>query len=111
MQSLELLENRELRNKNLNKIEVLKKVGNLLLLPNKDFATTKQVAEFFEVNLETIQKLIQRNKEELENNGLFLLKRKEIKELKKTTKELKHIPETWTFKAKTIIKLAFLLTN
>ena len=88
MQSLELLENRELRNKNLNRIEILEKIGNLLLLPNKDFATTKQVAEFFEVNLETIQKLIQRNKEELVSSGLTSLKGQQLKQLKETVENV-----------------------
>ena len=82
MQSLELLENRELRNKNLNRIEILEKIGNLLLLPNKDFATTKQVAEFFKVSIETVKSSIKDNKTELENNGLFLLKGQELKEFK-----------------------------
>ena len=61
MQSLELLENRELRNKNLNRIEILEKIGNLLLLPNKDFATTKQVAEFFDFVKRSTTKTTKRN--------------------------------------------------
>lgn len=116
MQSVELLENKELRFKNLEKIDVLEKVGCLLLSPNKEAATTKQVAEFFEVNLETIQKLIQRNKEELENNGLFILKGIELKEFKSSldntyTGLSKINRELILLKTKTILKLAFLLTS
>lgn len=88
MQSLELLENQNLRLKNLEKIEVLEKVGTLLLLPSTEFATAQQVATFFEVNLETIQKLIQRNKEELVNSGLISLKGQQLKELKETIEKL-----------------------
>ena len=88
MQSIMLLENKDLRTKNLNRIDVLEKVGSLLLLPSTEFATTQQVATFFEVNLETIQKLIQRNKGELVNSGLISLKGQQLKELKETIEKL-----------------------
>ena len=88
MQSIMLLEDKNLRTKNLNRIDVLEKVGSLLLLPSTEFATTQQVATFFEVNLETIQKLIQRNKEELVNSGLISLKGQQLKELKETIEKL-----------------------
>lgn len=82
MQELIFLEDQVERTKNLDRIDVLEKVGNLLLLPNKDFATTKQVAEFFKVSIETVKSSIKDNKTELENNGLFLLKGQELKEFK-----------------------------
>ena len=88
MQSIMLLEDKNLRTKNLNRIDVLEKVGSLLLLPSTEFATTQQVATFFEVNLETIQKLIQRNKEELVNSGLISLKGQQLKKLKETIEKL-----------------------
>ena len=82
MQSIMLLEDKDLRTKNLGRIDVLEKVGTLLLLPNKEVATTKQVAEFFEVPLDTIKSSIKEHKKELENNGLFVLKGQELKEFK-----------------------------
>lgn len=82
MQSIMLLENKDLRMRNLNRIDVLEKVGTLLLLPNKEVATTKQVSEFFEVPLSTIKMAINEHKTELENNGLFILKGTELKEFK-----------------------------
>ena len=82
MQELIFLEDQVARTKNLDRIDVLEKVGKLLLLPNKDFATTKQVAEFFKVSIETVKSSIKDNKTELENNGLFLLKGQELKEFK-----------------------------
>ena len=88
MQSIALLEDKNLRTKNLDRIDVLEKVGTLLLLPSTEFATAQQVATFFEVNLETIQKLIQRNKEELVNSGLISLKGQQLKELKETIEKL-----------------------
>ena len=64
MQELIFLEDQVERTKNLDRIDVLEKVGNLLLLPNKDFATTKQVAEFFKVSIETVKSSIKDNKTE-----------------------------------------------
>ena len=82
MQSIVLLEDKNLRAKNLDRIDVLEKVGTLLLLPNKEVATTKQVSEFFEVPLSTIKMAINEHKTELENNGLFILKGTKLKEFK-----------------------------
>lgn len=82
MQSIVLLEDKNLRAKNLDRIDVLEKVGTLLLLPNKEVATTKQVAEFFEVPIDTIKSSIKDHKMELESNGLFVLKGQELKEFK-----------------------------
>lgn len=77
----ELLENVELRSEMLDKIEVLDKVGRLLLLPNTEIATTKMVAEYFEVEFKTVSKSIERNREELSKSGMVFKKYNEIKEL------------------------------
>ena len=65
----------------MNRVEVLDRVGGLLLLPNTELATTKQVAEFYGVDVEVIKKVTQRNKEELESNGVKVMPYREIKEL------------------------------
>lgn len=81
MKELEILENQSTRENLINKVEVLEKVKELLLLGNSEFATTKQVADYYEVDYEVINKLVTRNKEELIENGLNLIKGKEIKEI------------------------------
>lgn len=58
-----------LRAKHIECVEVLNRVGGLLLLPNTELATTKQVAEFYGVGIEAIKAIYHRNREELENNG------------------------------------------
>ncbi len=95
----------------MQSLELLEKIGTLKLISGTDFAITKQVAEFFEVPKKTIETTIRENENEIKIFYAKKIQKEELKELKKTTKELKHIPETWTFKAKTILKLAFLLTN
>ena len=74
----QLLENKELREKNLGRVEVLDQVKELLMLGDTEFATTEMVAKYYEVKLEAIQSLIKDNREELLNNGFKLYKRSEI---------------------------------
>lgn len=70
MQSIVLLEDKNLRTKNLDRTEILEKVGTLLMLPELFLATSQQVAKFFEVKLTTINSAILDNLEELTLNGM-----------------------------------------
>ena len=95
----ELMEQKELREEVIGRVEVLDKVGELLLLPNTEYATTKQVAEYYKVGNEAISSVIKRNKKELESNGLKTLKRNEIDKVFESS--------NWTFKTmrgKTVVK-------
>ena len=74
MNELELIENKEVRVAKLDRIEVLDRVGGLVLLPVKDVATSKQLSEYFNVNLDTLNSCILENKVELESNGMKVLK-------------------------------------
>ena len=65
----ELLVNLGLREELIGRVEVLGKVKELLLLPNMEFATTQQVADFYEVPFKTIESLASYNREELEIDG------------------------------------------
>jgi len=62
----------------MNRVEVLDRVGGLLLLPNTELATTKQVAEFYGISQEVIRDNIRRYKEELEANGLVFMPNREV---------------------------------
>lgn len=73
-----LFENKEYRNLLAEHFEVLERVKTLILVPNTTFATIKQVADYYEVNQDVIRKLYQRNKEELEEDGVSLKTYKEI---------------------------------
>lgn len=78
IQNEELLEKKELRESVIDRIEILDKVGDLLMLGNSDYATTNQVADYYEVGKEAIQSLIKDNREELISNGFRLYKKSEI---------------------------------
>ena len=65
----------------IRNIKVLENVKKILTFGNTEFITTQMVADYFEVEKKTIEKLIERNKEELEENGLKVFKGKEVKDL------------------------------
>lgn len=77
----ELLESQEVREKFLERVDILEKIKALVLLPNTDFMTTKAVAEYFEVTQEVIRDNIRRSREELESNGMKEFSYNEIKSL------------------------------
>lgn len=80
MNEIDLLENKEYREKLVAKVEVLEKVKKLLLIPGTEVCTIKQASEFYEVDDATIKMLIMRNREELQEDGLKSLSGTETKE-------------------------------
>lgn len=75
----DLVENKDLRNKLINRVDTLEKVKNLITLPKTKLLTTKMVMEFYEISYEAINKTLQRNREELLENGMVYMSFKEIK--------------------------------
>lgn len=78
MRENEILESLKTREELIGRTEVLDKVKELILLPNTEFATTQQVANYFEVGIEAIQSLIKDNRKELKSNGFGIRKKAEI---------------------------------
>ena len=77
----QLLEERGLRENFTGRTEVLDKVGDLLLLPDTEYATTEQVAIYYGVAKETLNSLVNENKSELESDGFNLFKKNNVIEL------------------------------
>ena len=74
-----LINNKEERDKYINRINVLEQVKNIITLPNTSKLTTTQVAEYFNVDNTTIEnyyklKKFKSLKEELIKDGLKLEK-------------------------------------
>lgn len=67
-----ILESKELRNSLTDRVEVLDKVKQLFLIPELECMTVKQVADYYKVDNETIQKQYQRNKDEFDIDGTTL---------------------------------------
>ncbi|WP_377866433.1 hypothetical protein [Bacillus sp. R86525] len=65
----EVIDPKDKRDSLIDRVEVLSRVKNLLLLPELEVATTQQVAKFYNVNLSSLQSVIRRYKEELILDG------------------------------------------
>lgn len=74
----DLINNEALRNQCIEHYEVLEKVKQLLLIPGTKFATITEIANFYEVPTEPIQKLYQRNKQEIDMDGITLISANEL---------------------------------
>lgn len=59
-------------------IEVLDKVKALMTLPGFDVLTTRQVAEYYEANLDTVRRVYQRHKAEIDSDGTAEMKPKDF---------------------------------
>lgn len=67
------IDNKELRERVKERIGVLDKVKNLILLPSLECMTVKQVADYYEVDFEVIKKQYQRNQDEFDSDGTFTM--------------------------------------
>ena len=80
MNELKFIEDKKLRNKVSDRVDVLEKVKDLLLLKNTNAATTKQVADYYEVDDSVIKMMVLNNKDEFEEDGYKSISGKNIKE-------------------------------
>ena len=73
MNELELVERRDLREELVERVEVLEKVKQLLLIPNTTVANMQQIADYYEVDRETIKMMIRNHSEEFKEDGILYL--------------------------------------
>lgn len=64
-----MVENKYLREQYISRVEVLDKVKALFLIPQLDMVTARQIADFYEVDTNTIKLCYQRNKKEIDLDG------------------------------------------
>lgn len=76
---LALLESRALRVEQMGRVDILDKVKSLVMLPDGIHVRTEDVARYFEVSTETVKKVTQRHRAEVEENGLTLLRGSELR--------------------------------
>ena len=71
MEELDLLEKKEIRDKNIDRVEVLEQVKKLLTLPKSELTTVKGLCEYYsDVPEETIKSCYKYNREEINNDGV-----------------------------------------
>lgn len=94
MKEKEILESKEIREKLSERIEVLDKVKELLLLQIGQYATTELVAQYYEVTVETVKWQLNHNRDEFLSDGYKVWKRKELQNL---DRELNLLSKKGTF--------------
>lgn len=65
-----MVDNHDLRNELIARTEVLDKVKKLLLIPEMNCMTIRQVADYYEVDIDTIKRCCQRNRTEIVGDGV-----------------------------------------
>lgn len=73
------LDNKELREEAMSRVEVLDKVKQLVLIPELECMTVKQVADYFEVPVKTITSQYNYNKDEFDSDGVHLKRLNDFK--------------------------------
>ena len=90
MKQLDLITNKELRENMVERVEVLEQVKEILTLGTTEFVTVEMAANYYEVDKTVVEKVIQRNKEELNMDGFRVYKSKELKEMLETVENTKN---------------------
>lgn len=98
--SEEFLENRDLREQLINRLEVLDKVKQVVTMPNTELMTAEQIANYYEVKIEVINKIAVRHYDELTEDGYRVYSNQELVNLLKG-----HDVHLENLKGKTIITI------
>lgn len=85
IQTDNMVDDKELRQKYIDRVEVLEKVKKLFLIPQLDMMTARQIADFYEVDMHTIQICYQRNKKEIDSDGTVVKKSLDFAKISKDT--------------------------
>lgn len=72
MNEMEFIDKKDLRDQAINRVEVLDKVKKLFLIPRMEVMTAGQVAEYYEVPIETVNTCYLRNKNEINEDGMSI---------------------------------------
>lgn len=65
----DLIENKVLREQCVGRVEVLDRVKKLLLIPDMEVVTLKQIADYYRVSIKTTEMCYKRNKNEIDSDG------------------------------------------
>jgi phage antirepressor YoqD-like protein len=110
-----LMESRSMRDRLSDRTDVLDKVKKLNMLPDGDHVTVDMTANYFEVDVEAIQKVIQRHRDELQSDGMRLVKGQELKRYKQGYGQLVHnllyTPQLLFFPRRAVLRIGMLLRD
>lgn len=107
----QLLENKKIREEVVDRIEVLEQVGELLLLPNTEFATTEMVAKYYVEDIETIKKIVERHNDEIISDGYKVLTANELRDIKSLCQIKSRARSLAIFPKRAILRIGMLLRD
>lgn len=81
-----MVDNKKLRQRYIDRVEILDKVKALMLIPKLEMVTIHQVANFYEVDVSVINKCLLRNSDEIYADGVALKKPRDFGKMRKGTK-------------------------
>ena len=114
MNNVEIIDNKSTRERLISNIGVLDKVKDLLLLGDSEYATTQQVADYYEIPKGTIDSLVNENYEEIESDGYKVLKKDTLKAFKGdlgNPSSLKFVSTLGIFPKRAILRVGMLLRD
>lgn len=111
MEENKLLEQKELRQKLIERTEVLDKVKELILLPYGDSMTTEMVADYYEVGISAIKSLVFDNENEITSNGYKTLEKEELSSFKELCQIKSRAKSLAIFTRRTILNVGMLLRD
>lgn len=111
-----LTESRTLRAQAVERTDVLSKVGALALLPDSIHATTELVANYYEVDIETIRSLVKANRAEFAEHGYRVLRGAELREFERSAGDLSNVIDSKAralalFTRKAMVNVGLILTK
>ena len=106
-----LIESQSLRESVIDRADVLDKVKVLALLPDDLHISIEMAAEYYEVAKETIKSLIFDNKDEVESDGLRILRGNELSSLKQLGSIGKNAASFTIIPRRAILRIGMLLRD
>ena len=89
MNEFDLVVNQELRQNMVERVEVLEQVKEILTLGTTDFVTVELAAQYYEVDKNTIEEIMQKHWDEIYSNGLRYYSNKELRKILNPVKNTK----------------------
>ena len=86
------VDRQDVRELYIGRVDVLNKVKTLVMLPDGEYTTTEKVAEFYNVDKETIKQVIKRNRPELDSDGYHVMKYAELNGYKEKYAKVQNVP-------------------
>lgn len=115
MSDLTLPDARDERDQLADRTDVIDKVGVLRCLPDDMHATTAMVAQFYEVDREALLKVVQRNRDELDDDGFRIIGRSEVVDILSMTPDELGMPKTAPsmslFPRRAVLRIGMLLRD